>query len=119
MSNKELDRASVMARLQEGSLSQRAAAEALGITERQVRCLLRGYEAYGAAALISKRRGKLLSARDSRPPASHPSSRTTSPARAPLLREVRAAEDLTSTVRRQPLDDAFSDPTRGRRVAIR
>lgn len=58
MSNKELDRASVMARLQEGSLSQRAAAEALGITERQVRRLLRGYEAHGAVALISKRRGK-------------------------------------------------------------
>jgi transposase len=47
-----------MARLAEGSLSQRAAAEALGITERQVRRLLRGYEAQGAVALISKRRGK-------------------------------------------------------------
>jgi transposase len=58
MSNKELDRATVMARLAEGSLSQRAAAEALGITERQVRRLLRGYEALGAVALISKRRGK-------------------------------------------------------------
>jgi DNA-binding Lrp family transcriptional regulator len=58
MSNKELDRATVMARLAEGSLSQRAGAEALGITERQVRRLLRGYEAQGAVALISKRRGK-------------------------------------------------------------
>jgi DNA-binding Lrp family transcriptional regulator len=58
MSNKELDRATVMARLAEGSLSQRAAAKALGITERQVRRLLRGYEAQGAVALISKRRGK-------------------------------------------------------------
>jgi hypothetical protein len=58
MSNKELDRATVMVRLTEGSISQRAAAEALGITERQVRRLLRGYEAHGASALISKRRGK-------------------------------------------------------------
>lgn len=58
MSNKELDRATVMVRVQERSLSQRAAAEALGITARQVRRLLRGYEAHGAAALISKRRGK-------------------------------------------------------------
>jgi transposase len=58
MSNKELDRVTVMARLTEGSLSQRAAAAALGITERQVRRLQRGYEALGASALISKRRGK-------------------------------------------------------------
>jgi transposase len=58
MSNKELDRVTVMARLTEGSLSQRAAAAALGITERQVRRLQRGYEAHGASALISKRRGK-------------------------------------------------------------
>ena len=58
MSNKELDRVTVMARLTEGSLSQRAAAAALGISERQVRRLQRGYEAHGASALISKRRGK-------------------------------------------------------------
>jgi hypothetical protein len=52
MSNKELDRVTVMARLTEGSLSQRAAAAALGVTERQVRRLQRGYEAHGASALI-------------------------------------------------------------------
>jgi transposase len=58
MSTKELDRAAVMARLVEGSLTQRAAAEALAVSVRQVRRLLRGYEAQGAGALASKRRGR-------------------------------------------------------------
>jgi hypothetical protein len=54
MSNKELDRAGVMSRLVE-RLSQEAAAETLGIGIRQVRRLLRAYEATGAASLVSKR----------------------------------------------------------------
>jgi transposase len=58
MSTKELDRAAVMARLVERTLSQRAAAEILQMTVRQVRRLLRAYESQGAFALASKRRGK-------------------------------------------------------------
>ena len=58
MTTKELDRATVMARLVEGTLTQLAAAEALGISVRQVRRLQRGYEARGAKSLVSKRRGR-------------------------------------------------------------
>jgi transposase len=58
MSTKEMDRALVMAKLVERSLSQVAAAEMLRITVRQVRRLQRAYEAQGATALVSKRRGK-------------------------------------------------------------
>ena len=58
MSTKELDRAAVMARLVEGTLTQCAAAEALAVSVRQVRRLLRGYKAQGAGALASKRRGR-------------------------------------------------------------
>jgi transposase len=58
MSTKELDRALVMARLVECSLSQQAAADMLQVTMRQVRRLLRAYEAQGVSALASKRRGK-------------------------------------------------------------
>jgi hypothetical protein len=50
MSNKELDRAGVMLRLVERRLSQEAAAETLGVCVRQVRRLLRAYEAKGAAS---------------------------------------------------------------------
>jgi hypothetical protein len=58
MSRKELDRVAVMARLVECRLSQESAAEMLSVTVRQVRRLLRAYEAQGAAGLVSKRRGK-------------------------------------------------------------
>jgi transposase len=58
MSGKELDRVAVMARVVERSLSQAGAAEMLSLTVRQVRRLLRAYEAQGSAGLISKRRGK-------------------------------------------------------------
>lgn len=58
MSSKELDRAAVMARLVERTLSQRAAAEILQMNVRQVRRLERPYESHGAFALASKRRGK-------------------------------------------------------------
>ena len=51
MSTKELDRALVMARLVERSLSQQAAADMLQMTVRQVRRLLRAFEAQGAGAL--------------------------------------------------------------------
>jgi transposase len=58
MSTKELDRATVMTRLVEGTLTQRAAAESLGVSVRQLRRLLRSFEAHGAGALVSKRRGR-------------------------------------------------------------
>jgi transposase len=58
MTTKELDRATVMARLVEGTLTQLAAAQALGVSVRQVRRLQRGYEAHGAKSLASKRRGR-------------------------------------------------------------
>ena len=58
MSAKEWDRAKVMARLAERRLSQQAAAKMLAISVRQVRRLQRAYEAQGAAALASKRRGR-------------------------------------------------------------
>ncbi|UJR80510.1 ISNCY family transposase [Sandaracinus amylolyticus] len=58
MSTEELDRAGVMAKLVERRLTQRQAGELLGLTERQVRRLLRSYEAGGPAALIAKSRGR-------------------------------------------------------------
>jgi transposase len=58
MSTKELDRVAVMARLVDRSLTQRAAAEILQVTVRQVRRLQRAYDARGPVALASKRRGR-------------------------------------------------------------
>lgn len=58
MSEKEIERLEVLGRVIDGHLSQRQAAQRLGLTDRQVRRLQRGYEAEGARALVSKRRGK-------------------------------------------------------------
>src|SRR5687767_10393122 len=58
MSKKELDRAGVLARVVERRLSQEKAATVLGISTRQVRRLLRAYQAQGASGLVSRRRGK-------------------------------------------------------------
>lgn len=58
MSTRELDRLRVLERVVDKTLSQRAAAEMLGLTTRQLRRLQRAYEAQGAHALASKRRGK-------------------------------------------------------------
>ena len=58
MSDKELDRLRVLERVISGALTQRAAAEMLGLTARQVRRLERAYQTLGADALASKRRGK-------------------------------------------------------------
>ena len=58
MSRKEIDRASVFARIAEGRLTQVHAAEMLGLSIRQVRRLCRRYEAGGASSLASKRRGR-------------------------------------------------------------
>jgi transposase len=58
MSKKELDRAGALARVVERRLSQERAATLLGVSTRQVRRLLRAYQAQGAPGLVSKRRGK-------------------------------------------------------------
>lgn len=58
MSSKELDRVGVIRRLCDGKMTQRAAAEALGVSARQMRRLQRAYERGGVADIISKRRGR-------------------------------------------------------------
>jgi transposase len=60
MSGRELDRAEWMLRLRERRTTQAQAqvAEHLGLTLRQVERLYRAYKAGGAAALVSKKRGR-------------------------------------------------------------
>lgn len=58
MSKEELSRLEVMEHLQEKRMRQRAAAEVLGVSVRQVKRLLRAYRREGAAGLVSKQRGK-------------------------------------------------------------
>jgi transposase len=58
MSVKEVRRLEVLRQVADGVLSQRAAARALGLSERQVRRLQRRYEGSGAAGLVSRRRGR-------------------------------------------------------------
>ncbi len=57
MSEKELDRFNILQQVQLKQLTQVAAAKILGISERQVRNLLRKFEKYGVESLISKKRG--------------------------------------------------------------
>jgi len=61
MSGKEVKRLEVLRQVADGVVSQRQAGRSLGLSERQVRRLLRRYEAEGAAGLVSCRRGKPLS----------------------------------------------------------
>jgi transposase len=58
MSRKELDRAEWMLRVHERRMTQAQAAERLGHSVRQVERLYRVYRADGAAALVSKKRGR-------------------------------------------------------------
>jgi transposase len=58
MSKKEVNRLEVMQRVDEKRMKQKTAAEQLGISERQVKRLLRKYRQDGANGLVSKRRGK-------------------------------------------------------------
>jgi transposase len=58
MSAKEVNRLEVMQRLEEKRMKQKAAAELLEISERQVKRLLRRYREQGASGLVSQRRGK-------------------------------------------------------------
>lgn len=59
MSSKEISRLEVMQRLKEKSLSQRAAAEMLNMSVRQVKRLFKAYREKGAAGLVSQRRGRV------------------------------------------------------------
>jgi transposase len=58
MSQQEITRLEVMQRMKDKRLSQREAAEMLGMSVRQVKRLYRAYKERGAAGLISARRGK-------------------------------------------------------------
>jgi len=58
MSEKELNRLEVIQRVEEKRLLQKEAAEMLGVSERQIRRLLRRYRTAGAKGLVSQRRGK-------------------------------------------------------------
>jgi hypothetical protein len=58
MSNQELDRLEVLGRVAERRLTQRRAADQLGLSERQVRRLCRALGQQGAAGLVSRKRGR-------------------------------------------------------------
>jgi transposase len=58
MSPHELSRAEVMQHLKAKRMTQRQAAEQLGLTVRQVKRLWRAYRTGGAKALVSKQRGR-------------------------------------------------------------
>lgn len=57
MSEKEIQRTSVLIKLQSKSLSQVEAAEALGVTPRQIRRLVRRFKKHGPTGVISRKRG--------------------------------------------------------------
>jgi len=58
MSRKELERASLLRQVLAKKLTQVQAAKPVGLSERQVRNLVRNYEKYGPETLVSKKRGK-------------------------------------------------------------
>jgi transposase len=58
MSAKEVNRLEVIQRVEGKRLRQKAAAELLGVSERQVKRLLRSYRRQGAQGLVSQRRGR-------------------------------------------------------------
>ena len=58
MSQKELDRFSLLSQVLAKNLTQVRAAELLGLSDRHLRNLLRRVQTFGAKGLISKRRGK-------------------------------------------------------------
>jgi len=58
MSAKELDRLEIIGRVVERRLTQRKAADRLGLSVRHVRRLCRAFCADGAAGLVSRRRGR-------------------------------------------------------------
>ena len=58
MSQTEIDRAEWMLRIRERRATQAQVAERLGLSVRQVERMYRAYKAGGAAALVSKKRGR-------------------------------------------------------------
>jgi hypothetical protein len=58
MSVRELNRAELIRRVHERRLTQRKAAETLGVSVRQLQRLYRAYKAEGPAGLVSKKRGR-------------------------------------------------------------
>ena len=58
MSTKELDRAEVLLKVKQKTLTQIQAANILGLSSRQIRRLFREYKQRGAIALVSKKRGR-------------------------------------------------------------
>ena len=78
MSIKELDRVEVIGKLANKAINQEQASNALGVSDRQVRRLLKKYQEYGAAGLISGKRGK---------PSNHKLSSSTTEMALALIRE--------------------------------
>jgi len=58
LSTAEMDKLTIIARLAERRMTQAQAAASLQRSERQIRRMLRAFEAEGAAGLVSKRRGR-------------------------------------------------------------
>ena len=63
LSTAEMDKLTIIARLAERRMTQAQAAASLQRSERQIRRMLRAFEAEGAAGLVSKRRGRTASNR--------------------------------------------------------
>ena len=57
MSEREIGRLKVLARIEDGRLNVAAAAVELGLTRRQMHRILKAWRSDGAAGLVSKRRG--------------------------------------------------------------
>lgn len=58
MSQKELDRLSILNKVRDGQITQVKAAELLGISDRQIRNLIQGLNTDGPQGIVSKKRGK-------------------------------------------------------------
>ena len=58
MSTDELKRLSIVQKIVDKNLTQVLAAKQLGLTDRQMRRLVKRYKLYGAEGLVSKQRGQ-------------------------------------------------------------
>ena len=58
MSTDELKRLSVVQKIVDKNITQVFAAKQLGLTDRQIRRLVKNYKLYGAEGLVSKQRGQ-------------------------------------------------------------
>jgi transposase len=124
MSQPELSRLEVIQRVQRKTLRQRQAAELLSVSVRQVKRLCKAYQAGGAAALISRQRG--------RPSNNRLAEKTTKKARqllrtryhdfGPTLATEKLAIEGVSlsveTVRRLLMAEGLWQPRRARRAVI-